>query len=315
MNFTKLDNEIVKILCCALCKSTIDMIEQNFFCKNCGTQYLKCCVEHSQHTEYIYDFKIHKPSYCLPDLHMKWEDIQRNYEEYHDYYSSLDNYDVYFDEIDSVREIYTYEFNIKGSVLDVGGHQGRLRHYLNDNDVPLYISADPFLEVFKGLESKPNLLRVYPCLSQPCNFLSCYAEYLPFSSNVFDWVHMRSVLDHFQDPYFAIKEAYRVLKVGGHLLVGLNVGDSCYSHATNDGHCRPKTVSLLRRLRNKIEREGITGLVLAIKGRIRNIDDHMFHWEHKNLIDLLSSTRFHISKEHWQKPPLNMCIYVSAVKL
>ena len=66
-------------------------------------------------------------------------------------------------------------------------------------------------------------MKAYPCLIEPCNFLLAQAERLPFKNNSFDWVHMRSVLDHLEDPYVALKEAYRVLEPGGSLLIGLTV--------------------------------------------------------------------------------------------
>ena len=33
-------------------------------------------------------------------------------------------------------------------------------------------------------------------LSRPLNFIGAMAEFLPFKDGTFDWVHMRSMLDH-----------------------------------------------------------------------------------------------------------------------
>ena len=63
----------------------------------------------------------------------------------------------------------------------------------------------------------------YPCLKEPLNFVAGVAERLPFQSKMFDYVHMRSVLDHLHDPYIAMKEAWRILKPEGKLLIGLSV--------------------------------------------------------------------------------------------
>jgi SAM-dependent methyltransferase len=230
------------------------------------------------------------------------------YERYHRSISTRDDLKVYLDEIDSVKEIYTKEFSIKGRVLDIGGHQGRLRHYLNDSAVSFYISVDPFISVFEGIESHTNLLKAYPSLLKPCNFLACHAEYLPFETRSFDFVHMRSVLDHFQDPYLALREAYRVLVEGGEMLVGLSVEGRRLSMS---GILHGKRLMVLR-FYEKLKREGLQvtkRIPKVISGR-----DHMFHWKYSDLIDLLGKTKFRIIKEHWQKPPFDMCIYILAGK-
>ena len=49
------------------------------------------------------------------------------------------------------------------------------------------------------------------------------AEFLPFKEKSFNWVHMRSMLDHVQVPDLALKEAKRVLKDDGSILIGLTV--------------------------------------------------------------------------------------------
>jgi demethylmenaquinone methyltransferase/2-methoxy-6-polyprenyl-1,4-benzoquinol methylase len=54
----------------------------------------------------------------------------------------------------------------------------------------------------------------------PCNFVAAHAEHLPFASQSFDAVHMRSVIDHFRDSASAFIEAIRVLRPGDHLIVG-----------------------------------------------------------------------------------------------
>ena len=44
------------------------------------------------------------------------------------------------------------------------------------------------------------------------NFIVAFAEFLPIKNSVFDFVHMRSMLDHVQVPDLVILEAHRVLK-------------------------------------------------------------------------------------------------------
>jgi len=251
--------------------------------------------------------------------------VQKEYEAYHARHRSRDNLKRYLEEIDSVKEIYTEEFHIKGRVLDVGGHQGRLRHFLSEEDVPFYISVDPYLEVFQHIVFQPNLLKAYQSLAKPCNFLACHGENLPFVEKTFDWVHMRSVLDHFQDPYLALKEAYRVLKAGGGVLIGLTVRGGQSSLKIDDrGSVDSWSFPSISNINKRIPRGGLTPLTRALVARIRRnaktlheqqkVDDHMFRWDYENLIDLLDVTSFDIVKEHWQKPPFTMCIYLSATK-
>lgn len=49
--------------------------------------------------------------------------------------------------------------------------------------------------------------------------LSCSAEALPFKDNTFDTVLMLACLNHFDNKDFAVKEAYRVLKPRGRIVL------------------------------------------------------------------------------------------------
>lgn len=321
--FVKLDYDLVESLRCPLCKGTVEMVGGGeFVCEDCGTGYPKRSVVQGRHKEYVFDFRIPtSPAYCIPAIARKWADVQEEYKKYASERISIDDLTVYLNEIGSVEEIYVKEFSIKGKVLDVGGGQGRLRHFLKDKDVPLYVSVDPYLEIFQNIESQPNLLKAYPCLRKPCNFLSCYAEHLPFNRNTFNWVHMRSVLDHFQDPYIALKEAYRVLKVDGTLCIGLTVRGGRSSLKTdNNFDSIFGLVSTRLQIKSFFRCGGLTSFARRAVGRIggkseKEIpDDHMFRWIYEDLIDLVRTTGFNVVKEHWQKPPFTMCIYLSAKK-
>jgi len=321
--FVKLDDEVVDILCCPLCKGTLDVVAQKSVCKDCGTEYHKRGVVQGRRKEPVFDLRLHRPAYCIPPIVARWTDLQEEYKKYYRKGRSKDDLTVHLHEIASVKEVYTEEFSIEGKVLDVGGGEGRLRHFLKEEDVPLYVSVDPYLEVFQNLESQPNLLKAYPCLRTPCNFLSCHAENLPFNKNTFDWVHMRSVLDHFQDPYLALKEVYRVLRSNGTLLIGLAVRSREPSLETDDNHDNPsRAVSLISKVRRKFAQRDLTSLARSavkrvmkeVKTRMSRSNDHMFYWTYEDLIDLLHRSGFCVVKKHWQKPPLSMCIYLSAKK-
>lgn len=224
----------------------------------------------------------------------------------------------YLEEIDSVREIYTQEYSLEGSILDVGGHQGCLRHFLNAGQVSLYVSVDPYLNVFENVASCPNMLKAYPSLAEPCNFLACHAESLPFRDKAFDWVHMRSVLDHFYDPYRALLEVYRVLRDGGSVLIGLTVtGGQSTLKADDDNedttYVSPFVPKVLRLFKS-------FGMIKAAKYELKTFstkplgDYHMSCWKYEKLLNLLRSTNFTITKEHWQKPPYTACLYVAGRK-
>ena len=312
MAFTKLDDALVQILCCPICKSRCDQQANALVCPNCQSRYEPLAVSNGHDHETVYDFRIHRPHYCRPVGTARWTKIQGRYEAYHQKNVLRDDLAFYQEQIESVRDLYTHQFHISGHVLDVGGHQGRLRHFLNERDVPLYVSTDPFPNAFDGLCDQPNLLAAYPCLTQPCNFVAAHAESLPFVHGVFDWVHMRSVLDHFEDPFVALKEAHRVLRPGGRCLIGLTVErtqdetnhNPVVSSATaTRPHRSPTAPALLRAVARRLRR--------PVQVHSRHQDEHMTIWRYKDVINVLQQCRFTVLKEYWQRPTV---IYVMAAK-
>lgn len=314
----KLDQDVIEILCCPLCKGDLHWGEDSAVCRDCATGYPRRTVAHADAEEHVYDFRLDWPSYCIPEAVTWWGQVQAEYENDDKWQTALDDLTVYLAEIDSVREIYTEVFTLGGRVLDVGGSQGRLRHFLRDEDVSLYVSADPFLAVFQDVQHRRNLLKAYPSLAEPCNFLACYAEHLPFRRGAFDWVHMRSVLDHFRDPYLALKEAHRVLRRDGALLIGLAVRSAPASGRDANLRQDLPVGPLPVRVARKIRQEGLPGMVRVVAARVRTLirgpRDHTFHWRYEDVIDLLDRSGFVIVKEHWQKPPYAMCVYLQARK-
>lgn len=311
--YIKLDKEIEKLLCCSMCKGELTKTSEDFTCNSCGLKFPKKKVQtDTNKEEYVYDFRILRPAYCVPDGMISWQEAQTEYEQYHEDRKKIDSLSVYEKEIESIREIYTEEYDIKGMVLDVGGHQGRTRHFL-PSDSTTYVSIDPYLTIFSGIGQQPNLLKAFPSLSEPCNFISAHAEHLPFKPKSFDWVHMRSVVDHFADPYKAFLEAYRCTKDGGKLIVGLTIKEKMKN-----------TAPLSARLSQKIKQDGIASLVSLAFKKLSNMvsfnksaepeDDHMFRLTHENLKDLFDRTGWKVVKEHWQKPPFEYVIYACGQK-
>lgn len=283
-------------LCCPLCKGQLTVARAAFECIDCGSTYPTRAVQTGAGQEDVHDFRIDRGPFSTVTL-SKWELIQCKYEDFTDEQAAKDDLTSYRREIDSVREIYTEEFELIGDVLDVGGHQGRLRHFLPRSRSGTYVSVDPFLNVFENVALQPGLLEAYEILRNPCNFLCCHAEHLPFRAREFDWVHMRSVLDHFYDPYLALKEAFRVLRPEGKILVGLTVEDPPRS----DGASREMLA--LKKART---------VARWMLGRTAHDEHHMMVWREADVDRALHEAGFALVKKHWQKPPYSMCLYTCA---
>lgn len=312
-----LDENTRNILCCPICKGHLSENGESYACLSCGILYPRQPVDFGKHQGYVWDFRIQTPAYCSSAVATKWRDIQTLYETHHARRRRKDELEHYLEEIDSVKEIYRNEFHLKGAILDIGGHQGRLRHFLKEEEVSLYVSADPYANVFEKIEHQTNLLKAYPCLTRPCNFVVCHGENLPFKNASFDWVHIRSVLDHVYDAHRVLVEAYRVLKTGGAILIGIGVtgGQSTLEEErkvvpTYVSPIVPRILRLLKNLR----------LIRASKYELtvfasKPLDDaHMCRWRYEDLIDLLAVTHFRVTKEHWLKPGHGGFISIAAEK-
>lgn len=212
----------------------------------------------------------------------EWSKGQIHYKNWASNLGKNDRKQDYAREILSVKEVYA-EIPIEGRCLDVGGHQGRLRHFLSPDQQ--YVICEPFLNVFQDLEKQPNLLGAYPFLLHPVNFLCGEAEFLPFRSLSFQTVHMRSVIDHFCNPELALNEAYRVLEKNGSLIVGLFV----------EGGKHDKPPGMKTKLKNFVK------WALANLGLKRFSDPHVWHPTYRELTDLISRCGFRIVKTHWVK--------------
>jgi SAM-dependent methyltransferase len=292
----KLDDSFLPLIVCPLCKTSLVWLDDKCFCDSCGQQF-------SRSASNVWSFMLNYPRFLSPRV--KWAEGQREYEAWNEEQKQEDNYDMYMSEIDSVREIYSIEFNLSGLILDVGGHQGRLRHFLPRDTA--YLSIDPYALVFDSLDPQTNLLRAYPCLHEPCNFLQAQAEYLPLKTSSFDYVHLRSVLDHLFDPYTALLEARRVLNTGGGLMIGIYTTKNVSSSLSR----------MVFKIRRKFQREGWQATFKAVirraVGKVQR-DTHIWHPTYPELIELLNFTHFRIEKIIWQKPPFNDVVYLMARK-
>jgi ubiquinone/menaquinone biosynthesis C-methylase UbiE len=223
-----------------------------------------------------------------------WKQGQRHFEKWSQNLAEHDKTQNYFAEIEGVKEVYE-DIPLEGSCLDVGGHHGRLRHFITLGQK--YISCDPSLTGFDDIDKQPNLLKAYPFLAEPCNFICCDAELLPFRSCSFQTVHMRSVIDHFLNPELALNEAYRVLNFDGILIVGLYVRGG-----------------KLGKIDMKACLEELTKGLLSSLGFERFKDSHVWHPTYNELLKLISDGGFKIEKVHWQKGYNNTVCYIRARK-
>jgi ubiquinone/menaquinone biosynthesis C-methylase UbiE len=222
-----------------------------------------------------------------------WQDGQHTYEHWTDSLAARDSKRSYEEEKESVREVYR-ELPIVGRCLDVGGHQGRLREFLEKDQE--YVSIDPFRDIFQGLAAQTNLLEVYSSLRNPVNFLCAFAEHLPLKNGSFDTAHMRSCIDHFYNPEAALLEAYRVLRRGGQLIVGLYVEGGRTGVPTLKERCK----------------EGIRGVLSLVTGRYK--DHHIWHPTYDQLCALVEGAGFHVERTYWQPAFIDRVCYIRARK-
>jgi len=297
-----ISEEIQRLLACPQCKLPL-RYDAGYTCVACGRTF-------GQTPFGSWDFTMRYPEFLAPSDRRRWRAGQDAYEDWFKTLPADDDYEIQLRERNLVSEVYAGAFSLSGSVLDVGGHRGQLRHFLPEETTYLSVDTCPF--VFANLPKLPNLLRAYPCLSRDCNFASAEAEYLPLVANAFDWVNMRSVLDHFLDPALAIFEAHRVLRPGGKLLVGVHVTGG--KSPLREGSA---VTAVASRLRRKLKYEGIGATLIAslrrLMGRAEK-DHHIWHPSYDDLLGLLRFAKFSITKVHWQSPPYDHVVFVMGTK-
>ena len=106
---------------------------------------------------------------------------------------------------------------LTGRVLDVGGGNGIVRHYLREQVE--YILLEPELSWLDVRWSA--IVDRFPCLATPPCFVRGIGEYMPFAGASFDAVLAFWSLNHAIDPRAVISEAARVVRPGGMLLLVL----------------------------------------------------------------------------------------------
>lgn len=217
------------------------------------------------------------------DVFETWETDGEGYKNDVEAYKKETSYD---------KPIYDY-FKITGDVLDIGGLTGTLREFL-PKDIH-FISIDPFIAA--PYQIPKAKIEAYKCISERLNFVGGLAEFLPFQAESFDYVHMRSMLDHVQVPDLALMEACRVLKPKGLLLVGMSV-------AGGKSGKRPP----IRLLKDSVLE------LFELVGIEKYKDFHSWHPTYKNLVKLITDNGFKVIDSYWQPYWKDQVVYVLAQK-
>jgi ubiquinone/menaquinone biosynthesis C-methylase UbiE len=221
-----------------------------------------------------------------------WVQGQVKYEAFNNKFmsNSLD----FFKSVDlETSEIYM-QIPLVGRVLDVGGGYGTAALQAN---VPHenFIVIDPMICKWDSIKSKSFLIH-YKALENLIR-VPGFAEALPFKNATFDTVHMRSCIDHFENPHRALLESRRVLNDDGKLVIGISLEGS---YKISD---------------SKILNFGKLLFKGSIFGKLyeRFIDPHMFHPTLKSLEVLTKNAGFEIVKVINQKGYSNV-VYLEAIK-
>jgi len=224
----------------------------------------------------------------------KWKKSQFEFEKWikNDAEYKFSKKNNYLNEIRFIKPVYSY-FKISGKILDVGGHIGTLREFINKDDY--YVSIDPFIDCLSFVS--PEKFHAYKCLDNNFNFVYANAEQLPFKSRSFDYVHMRSVIDHFLDINLSLKEANRVLVKDGKILIGTFVLGG-----------KNGKISLKNKLKEIIRK------ILLFLGFEKYRDHHMLHPTLEQLKLLVSNNGFIIKDIFWQPYWNNEVCYLLATK-
>lgn len=222
-----------------------------------------------------------------------WEEGQETFELWEknsDYYKN--EVQKYRDEIEYDTPTYKH-FPLSGKILDIGGGAGILREFIPSESQ--FISIDPFEDPISAAPAPK--FEAYNCLKEPLNFICGTSEFLPFKEDIFDIVHLRSMLDHVHGPDLTIMEARRVLKSDGSLIIGMTIeGDK-------DGK-----LSLGEQLKESLR------YVLVLIGFKRFKDHHLWHPTLPGLKKILEDNGFNTIDTYYQPYWKGKVVYLKAVK-
>ena len=231
------------------------------------------------------------------DYSKAWAKSQAGYEEYQRrWFLSTERRPAYHKSADeNLADVYS-TIAMAGNILDVAGWFGLVVKQASLNP-ETYVSVDALPCRWTSLEPYKSFRSHYAICEKLCR-LPAHAEFLPIRSETMDVVHMRSCLDHLSNPLLALKEAFRVLKKDGRVVIGLSL-EGAYEKRPEGFYDTFKAVVK----RNRILRELYETL----------LDHHIFHPTLPTLTELIRNSGFTIAQKVWQRNYFNV-LYLSATK-
>ncbi|MDI1355075.1 MAG: class I SAM-dependent methyltransferase [bacterium] len=172
-------------------------------------------------------------------------------------------------------------------VIDVGAGTGQIfGTFFYHQESINYFLVDPNLRLLHD-----QFLRLYPKIATfPLSHLLSYAENLPFKSGVADLVLSLSSIDHFKDYKQFMREAHRVLKNGGQILIASHLDTVSRETKKVNEPNELKTIviknSLMKKVYNRLNLK-FEELSRKFHNKKRgNIeDDHMHHFDGTELLE------------------------------
>jgi SAM-dependent methyltransferase len=147
-------------------------------------------------------------------LNEHWSERQASMEGWYENLitSSRQAEDCWRHDYDPLADVLT---ELRGRVLDIGGGNGVVRQYLDASAECVVLDPSP-----QWL--RRDWLRVaewFPALLSPLTFVLGVGERLPFAPASFDAVLALFSINHMAEPARLVREARRVLRPGGRLLI------------------------------------------------------------------------------------------------
>jgi SAM-dependent methyltransferase len=188
------------LLVCPVCKGALEISTAMIKCASCGSEF-------SQSSQEYFDLL---PEHLLESEESRWQERQQ---EMGKWYGELiatpaAAHDCFARDYSPYAQFLA---SLSGTVLDIGGGVGIVRHYLPSDAT--YIVVDPSTDWLDA--DWKSLAERFPCLkASPC-FVRGIGEYLPFDHQTFDTVLAFWSLNHASSPQEVFREAHRVLRSGG----------------------------------------------------------------------------------------------------
>lgn len=281
-------------LACPISKSPLALNDEGLLTSSCGLRY------------HMDDFRVGL------EFSEDWRDGQVEYEAFEKQWLKTVNEPGKLLDLDAETSDVYAEIKMYGDVLDVGGAYGFTIKQAK-LDPRRYVSLDPINMDWDRLREYPHIDKHYS-ICEAAARVRGFAEFLPFIESSFDFVHMRSCIDHFANPKLALMEAFRVLRQDGRLVVGISL-EGAYKMEHEETY-KKNQVGLRGVVKRLASKSPILQHLISLirTGELHKHDHHMFHPTRDSLRELIEQSGFKIEKEVWQKAYHNV-VYLQAVRL